>query len=433
MNEIIIKNPLTDWIQNSIINSKERLNFAVPFLSSFANTLLNEQTVTKIADKRLITRFDDSNLNSFDLLALKALLDLNFTIQFDNSIHLKLYITDNDAYVTSSNLTKGGFESNVELTVKTDSSNTQKCVDIFNEIWSTCSDNKVTYELINSNWAKYKVLQKREKFNKKGIIESKIKPIKVGEFDLQKIIDAIFDQNVVDYSKIKKIVFEANKLREKTKKKLMQGYNSLIFYAPEGHELRRENLFYDFVYGYEYDLAGTGLREAQFKTAFEHPNFENVVNYIYPDMLGMKSWNLNDKDEFQEFCNGIFDFDIPQYSEVLPIRLASYFYPDFFIPLFRIEHLKKVCEILGLETDAETRGDRLFVYNLFLTDKMKSLPFDNYTKSEIAYLLIFTVELYNRLNKGEKYQDVLNSNKKKWEKSLIERGKDILIKLKMIE
>src|SRR5690606_29596733 len=135
----------------------------------------------------------------------------------------------------------------------TDSNNTQNCVDIFNEIWSNCSDNKLTYELITSNWAKYEVLRKREKYLKKELKELKTKPIKVGEFDLQKIIDEIFNQNV-DYSQTNKLVFEANKLREKTKKKLKQGYNSLIFYAPEGHKLRRENLFYDFVYGYEYDL-----------------------------------------------------------------------------------------------------------------------------------------------------------------------------------
>jgi len=432
MNEIIIKNPLTNWIRDSIINSKKRLNFAVPFLSSFANTLLDKQNAIKIADKRIITRFDDSSLTSFDLPTLKSLLDLKFTIQFDNSIHLKLYIIDNEAYVTSSNLTKGGFESNVELTVKTDSNNTQNCINVFNEIWSNCSENKLTYELINSNWAKYEVLLKKEKYLKKELNELKIKPIKVGEFDLQKIIDEIFNQDI-DYSRTYKSLFEANKLREKTKIKLKQGFNSLIFYAPKGHKLRSENLFYDFVYGHQYYLAGTGLRELQFQTAFEHKEFEKVINYIYPDMLGMKSWNLNDKQEFQQFCNGIFDFNIPQYTEALPIRLASFFYPDFFIPIFKLEHLKKVCKTLGLETEAKTRGDKLFVYNSFLIDKMKALPFDNSIKSDISYQILFTVELYDKLNKGEKYQDILNNYKEKWKKRLIKRGKDLLTKLEIIK
>lgn len=432
MNETIIKNPLTDWIRDSIINSKERLNFAVPFLSSFSNTLLNKQTTCEISDKRIVTRFDDSSLTSFDLPTLKTLLELGFTIQFDNSIHLKLYITDNEVYVTSSNLTKGGFESNVELTVKIDSNNTQNCIDIFNEIWTNCSGNKLTYDLIDNNWGKYEILRKREKYAKRELTNVKTKPIKVGVLDLQKIIDEIFNQKF-DYSKTNKLVFEANKLREKTKEKLHQKFDSLIFYAPEGHDLRRNNLFYDFVYGYEVDLAGTGLRELQFKTVFEHPDFEKVVNYFYPEMIGMKSWNLSDKDEFQEFCNGIFDFEIPQYSEAIPIRLASYFYPEYFIPIFNLEHLKKVSETLGLETDAETRGDKLFAYNSFLADKMKAIPFDNYIKSNISYRLLFTVELYNRLNKGETYDNVLNSYKENWKKGLIESGKDLLTKLKIIE
>jgi hypothetical protein len=432
MNETIIKNPLTDSIRNSIIHSKERLNFAVPFLSSFAVTIMDKQTLSEIQDKRLITRFDDSSLTSFDLPTLKTLLDLGFDIQFDNTIHLKLYITDYDTYVTSSNLTKGGFESNVELTVKTDSSNNQNCIDVFSEIWTNCSDNKLTNDLIDNNWGKYEILRKREKYTKKELKGIKTKPIRVGKLDLQKIIDEIFNLKI-DFSQTNNLVFEANKLREKTKTKLRQRFNSLIFYAPEGHELRRENLFYDFVYGYEVDLAGTGLRELQFQTVFEHTEFEKVVNYIYPEMIGMKSWNLSDKDEFQEFCNGIFDFDIPQYSEALPIRLASYFYPEYFIPIFKLDHLKKVCETLGLETDAETRGDKLFAYNSFLADKMKALPFDNYIKSNISYRILFTVELYNRLNQGETYEDILGDYKENWKKGLIESGKDLLTKLMIIE
>ncbi len=430
MSETIIKNPLTDRIRDSIINSKDRLNFAVPFLSSFAISLLDNQAISEIIDKRLVTRFDESNVTSFDLSTLKTLLDLGFEIQYDNTIHLKLYIIDDEIYITSSNLTKGGFESNVELTVKTDYANNQNCVDIFGEIWGNSSDNKVTYELINNKWGKYEILRKREKYTKEKLKGIKTNTIKIGELDLQKIIDEIFNLKI-DFSKTINLVYEANKRREKVKKKLCQRFDSLIFYAPKGHELRRNNLFYDFVYGYEVDLAGTGLRELQYQTVFEHSEFEKVVNYIYPEMIGMQSWNLNDKDEFQEFCNGIFDFDIPQYSEALPIRLASYFYPEYFFPIFKLDHLKKICETLGLETDAETRGDKLYAYNSFLADKMKALPFDNYIKSNISYRILFTVELYKRLNDGETYDEVLGDYKESWKKRLIESGKNLLAELKI--
>ena len=432
MNETVIKNPLTNWIKNSIVNSKERLNFAFPFLSSFANTLLDKQITSKIVDKRIITKFDESSLSSFDLSTLKSLLDLGFKVQYDNSIHLKLYIADNDVYITSSNFTKGGFEDNIELSVKIDSNNIQNCVDVFNEIWENCSSNILTHSLINENWSKYEILLKREKYNKskketKGV---KINPIKIGEFDLQKIIDEIFNQEIDSHRE--KLVFEANKRREETKKKLMKGFNSLYFYAPEGHKFRRENLFYDFVYGSESKLAGTGLRELQFKTVFEHKDFEKVVNYIYPEILGLKPWNLSDKEEFLEFCNGIFDFDIPQYSESLPICLASYFYPDYFVPIFKLEHLRKICETLGLETDAKTLGDKLYVYNSFLAGEMRILPFNNYIKSNIAYQILYAVELYNRLNNGEMYENILDDYKKIWIKELIESGKHLLTKLKII-
>jgi len=427
MNETIIKNPLTNWIRISIINSKERLNFAVPFLSSFAISLMDKKVLSEIEDKRLVTRFDDSNLNSFDLPVLKTLLNLGFDIQYDNTIHLKLYIIDNETFVTSSNLTRKGFEDNFELTVKIDPENNQNCIDVFSEIWSNSSENKVTHNLIDNNWGKYEVLRKREGYKKKKLKEVKIETIKVGKLNLQGIIDEIFNLKI-DFSQRTNLVFEANKLREKVKEKLRHKFDCLIFYAPKDHEHRRNNLFYDFVYGYEANLAGTGLREHQFRKAFEHPEFEKVVNYIYPEMIGMKSWNLSDKDEFQKFCNGIFDFDIPQYLEALPIRLASYFHPEYFISIFKLDHLKKVCEALGLETNAKSRGNKLFVYNSFLVDKMKTLPFDNYIKSNISYRILFTVELYNRLNKGEVFESILESYKEIWKKELIESSKDLLLK-----
>ena len=436
MNEIVIKNPLTNWIRNSIVNSKVRLYFAFPFLSSFAKSILNEQITSKVVDKRIITRFNDNSLTSFDLYTLKFLLDLGFKIQYNNSIHLKLYIVDNDAYITSSNFTEGGFENNVELSVKVDSDNVKNCINIFNEIWENPLNKDLTYELINDNWAKYEFLRKKESYkkdkkDKKLINDIEVNPIKIGQFDLQKIIDEIFKQKI-DFQR-NELVFDANKRREETKKKLMKGFNRLIFYAPEGHELRRENLFYDFVYGSESKLTGTGLRELQFKTVFEHNEFEKVVNYIFPEMLGMKPWNLGYKDEFLEFCNEIFNFKIPHYSESLPICLASYFYPDYYVPIFKLDHLRKICEILGFKTNGKTQGDKLFEYNSFLTCLMKTLPFNNYVKSTFAYQILYTVELYYRLSNGEVYENILVDYKKIWIKDYLKKGKKLLTDLKMID
>jgi len=54
-------------------------------------------------------------------------------------------------------------------------------------------------------------------------------------------------------------------------------------------------------------------------------------------------------------------------------------------------------------------------------------------KSNISYRILFTVELYNRLNGGETYEDILGDYKENWKKGLIESGKDLLTKLMIIE
>lgn len=428
MNSIVLKNPITNSVKTSVDNSSDCINIAVPFISSFVRTILHQENTKAVNDKKIITRFDDSFINSFDLPSLKTLLSLGFIIKFDNNIHLKLYITDNEAYVTSSNLTKGGFEDNIELTVKIEKENTDSCKIIFNEIWNNCGENFITNELIEANQGKYELLKKRDAYARKNSKPIKTQEIPVLNIDIQKVIDTIFNQNK-DYTNTLRLEFEANKLREETKRKLKQGFNTEIFYVPEGHQLRKQTLFYDFVYGYESQLAGTGLRESHFLSVFQHPNFEKVINYIYPEMIGMKPWNFQDENILKEFCNGIFDFDIPSYKEAVPIRLATYFYPNILLPIFKLDHLKEICDAFGFVTDAETNGDKLFIFNSFLTDKMKILPFENIIKGYVSYQVRFTIDLLNRLNNNESYEAILISINKVWIKGFYEEGKNILIKL----
>jgi PLD-like domain len=432
MTEIILKNPITNAIQSSIAKSINKLNFAVPFISNFAISIFSSENTKKIIDKKIITRFDDSYINSFELPTLKSLLDLGFQIKYDNNIHLKLYITDDEAYVTSSNLTKGGFEDNLELTVKIDNNNTANCELIFNDIWNNCTENNITYEIINENLGKYEVLKKRTIYEIKAHKIITTRQIPVLGLDIQQIITSIFNQNE-DYSKILRLEFEANKLREETKNKLKKGYKTEIFYVQEGHRMRKETLSYDILHGYEGKLAGTGLREAHVQSAFTHSSFERVVNYIYPEMIGMKPWNFKDPDIVKEFCNGIFDFDIPSFTEVIPIRLASYFYPEIFLPIFKLDHLKIICEYFGFESDAETDGDRLFAYNSFLANEMKTLPYNNTIKGHISYQVRYTIELLKRLNNGEIYDSILTDYKKVWINKFIKEGRNLLIKLNKIK
>ena len=308
----------------------------------------------------MLTRFDESSINSFNIPTLQYLLECGFEIQYENSIHLKLYIADNDVYISSSNFTQVGFEDNIELTVNIDSNNVAECKTYFDELWEKSSANKITKELLDANFDKYEILKKREKFRNYEQSEININ-LQLGDINIQSIVDWISNEKK-DYTDFLSFSYEANIKREKTKIKLLKGFDIEIFYVPENYAKRRDNLFYEFVYGDEAKMAGTGLREKQFKSVFEHPDFKEVIIYIFPEMVGLEPWNLEDIHVYNVFCTGLFDFDIPQYSEALPIRLASYFYPDYFVSIFKLEDLQKVCESFGLVNDSKKNGERLFVY-----------------------------------------------------------------------
>ena len=247
------------------------------------------------------------------------------------------------------------------------------------------------------------------------------------------LIDEVF-RTRVDHSEKMQLIYQASKNRTEFKKKLLDdGFELSMFYAPEGHHNRRKNLFYEFVYGIECTLAGTGLREAQFSGAFSHPDFRQALSYLYPEMIQIPSWNLNDTNSWRGFCVGLFDFDIPQYKEALPIRLASYFYPDKFLPIFNLDHLKKVCDALGILTDAESKGERLFAYSSFLEEKLKDIPVPNYIKSDMAYHLLHAIELYEKLELGMEYCEVRDSYKQHWRKDYIEKGRRTLENIGMFK
>lgn len=432
MKEEIIINPISGAVKKSLEKCNQKLNIAVPFISSFLKTVLKKEFISKIIDKRIIVRFEDTTLNSFDVPTLRYLIDCGFKIVYNNEIHLKLYIIDNDTYISSSNFTKGGFEDNIELTVKISDENNSFCNDYFEKIWAESSKNIITERILNENIEKYEFLKKRESYRTKPKENVEISTKEISQLNIQSLIDEIF-KTKYDYSSLKDLIYEASKLRENRKGELIKGFNKEIFYVPENHSRRRDNLFYDFVYGYEEKLAGTGLRELQFKIVFEHPEFKNVIHYIFPEIIGYKPWNLNDKETYKEFCIGIFDFNIPQYSESLPIRLASYFYPQFFIPIFKLEHLKKMSETLGLKTNAKTKGEKLFAYNEFLINKMNSIPEEIVVKSRMLYTLMYAVELHSRMVNGEPYETVLNSYKQIWKKNHIKFGFELLTKLKIIK
>jgi HKD family nuclease len=429
--EVLLTNPISEVVKNHIKKSNVRLCIAVPFISSFAKQILDHEYMNDIPVKKLITKFDESNINTFDIPTLQYLLKQGFEIQFNNSIHLKLYITDCNAIITSSNLTRGGFENNIELSVKIDSSNVERSVEIFDDLWKSSMSNRITDSLLLESLEKYEVLKKKKKYEKSTKIEIHKIPIK-NSLNIDHLIDEIFC-NKEDYLKNIDLSYIANKKRNNVTAALIKdNFNIFLFYAPEGHPKRKDSLFYDFVYGAESKLAGTGLREAQYKEAFENPNFKKVIDFILPESIGLERWNFEDDKTFRMFCNGLFDFKIPQYSEAMPIRLASYFYPEVFLPIFKLDHLQDVCEDLGIDVNAKSQGERLFAYNYFLRVEMKVIPFDNYVKANMAYRIFYSMELYNQLENGDSFNEIKSNYNKAWVKDYIDKAKITLENIKAI-
>jgi len=95
--------------------------------------------------------------------------------------------------------------------------------------------------------------------------------------------------------------------------------------------------------------------------------------------------------------------------------------------------LKIVCETLGLESKAKTKGEKLYVYNKFLNDKMSDiLPISNYLKSNLTYQILYAVELFKRIENGEDFNSIKMSYKEKWKKNYISKGLNILKRIKAL-
>jgi hypothetical protein len=206
---------------------------------------------------------------------------------------------------------------------------------------------------------------------------------------------------------------------------LDQGFNQEIFYVPTAHPLRKETLFYNFSYGCEGILAGTGLFESHFRSAFLHKDFRQVINYIYPGALR----NFQHEIDLEEFCDRLFNYNIPGYKEALPIRLASYFYPNQLLPIFKIDHLEQICNSFGFIIEAQTKGEKLYAFNSFLKDQMEEVEGDNTIKMYICSQVHYAIDLRNRINNGECYGDISNNCRKKWIRAFYEKGMEILINL----
>lgn len=424
MNQKIYRNPITDVIINSLENSQNELLIAVPFIRSFAKSILTEERLARFKIKRILTRFDESDINTFDLHTFKYFLDNDVELRFNNKIHLKLYLFDNQGFISSSNLTRSGFESSIEITNSIENDAIRECKDFFEKLWSDSSDRIVTQQLIEENYPKYRLLKRNSNSKKKKKSSIQYNDLKIPNFN-QKLINHLLNTNL-DYIYRKEKVIEANKIREKFRVQLKQGFNINDFCRSE--EGDNNSLSYALIY-VEKKLAASGLLINEVEKVFRNKSFVEIIEYIYPPIIGNPDWNLDDSQEFRNYCNGIFDFKVPYYKSTLPIRLASYFYPQHFLPIFKLEDLEDFCRYFGCNFNVESKGDKLYIYNNFLQDKMKHLPYDNYYKSNILYLLQYIIYLNNELQQKSNYNEICNNAKNGWKSDYIKYAKNILDEL----
>lgn len=415
-------NPIEQEISTAIVDAKS-ISIAVPFLASgIVNKLFKVEELAKIPDKRIIIKLDDSHLISYDLAAIKQLLNCGFKVCFDNTIHLKLYILGERVFISSGNLTEGGMNNNFELTVEC-SKEESGVTSIFDRLWDNNQLNEITPTYIEDNWHKYLFLKRKHPIVKPAQIKTSTVQLTPST---KKIIDAVFYEKIDRTGHLNRIAMVYKKRSAFIDKITINGFDQSFFYISQDNKAtRKESLFYEFVYGDEEKLAGTGLRESQFKDVFTNENFEKVLFYIYPQFKDVEhKWNFLDNSEYQNFCEGLFEFRIPNFKEALPIRLANFFYPNYFLPIFKLDHLRDICQILGFTTDSTSRGQRLAEYNIFLNEKTKDIPYNNFVKSTMLYKLLHTIAVKNEIDRNDSIEihQFIQKHRKEWVRNTMTSG-----------
>lgn len=399
---MIIETPLTNHFASCLIKSKQRLLLASPFLSGFLRQL--PFTANPQQDRRLLTRFSPENINTFNLPALQFLLDQGFTIRYNNEIHLKLYLFDETALIGSANLTSGGFEKNIELTVEA-AQHLSECLQLFEDLWRSPTSQELRQADIDSGQAQYLVLAARDRA--KGSAQPPARAPVPPSQTAETLFRQIFVEEIQHFEEIQDKVSAAEQQRQRRINELLGPHSPEAVYAPENHPRRRDCLFYDLQYGPEVQLAATGLVENQYRAVFEHQLFPAILGFLLPTSKGLPPWNLESPSELQAFAEGIFAFDLPQYKEVMPIRLASFFYPRHFLPIFSLKQLGEIAKSLGFPGPAPQEPQEQFLeYNSFLYNRTASVPVNNYVKSQMLYAYFFTNLLLTGHHNQKSLQDI---------------------------
>ena len=146
----IVKNPWDKKLYQLVSQSQKNIKISSPYISKqiCKNIFQSKNAHTKI---QLITDFKINNLinNSLDIQALEEFIANHSSIKSYPSLHAKIYIFDDEKFVTSSsNLTFGGLVKNFEYGIfSNDKDFSQNVVQDFNQIF----DNEKAFEVNSDN------------------------------------------------------------------------------------------------------------------------------------------------------------------------------------------------------------------------------------------------------------------------------------------
>lgn len=142
--EIVFSNFKETFIE-LVKSSKEKIYLSSPYIKFNIAKLIIDNKKNNI-DFRIMTKFTPSNLyhNSLDIEAIELFKINSWKIKNMSNLHAKIYIFDNNAIITSANLTNWWFYKNLEYWLLT--KNNQNIVNDYLSLF-----NNKTYKFIKSN------------------------------------------------------------------------------------------------------------------------------------------------------------------------------------------------------------------------------------------------------------------------------------------
>ena len=144
MTRLLCNQELYETVLQKSLSAKEILWVCSPSLSSGAHRVFSQEILKNTpADTRFVFRLNDftvkeGEVNPYEIQYIMEHMKVA-KIKSNEDFHSNIYIFDNSALLTSATLTEEAFESNIEVGVLLEESETEEIKSFFNEsLWNAC-------------------------------------------------------------------------------------------------------------------------------------------------------------------------------------------------------------------------------------------------------------------------------------------------------